>query len=100
MDPLRNLLRSRFHRTIRAPYPILELGIQAGENLAWDPRLPDLIVHVRFLPREFLETALEARDRKLRRRFTEAARIFGDGEKAPGGSRGKSREKPTLRLVR
>ena len=100
MDPLRDLLRSRTPRSIEAPYPISELGIRAGDTLDYDPGEPDVIIHARTIPRAFLDAALEIRDQELRRKFTEAARIFGKGEKAPASGAGQRRRKVPLQLVR
>lgn len=44
---LHRLLRSPFARSVRAQCDVPALGIRAGELVMYDPRDPDVLLHVR-----------------------------------------------------
>jgi len=55
------LMESRRARSIEAPCDVSELCIQAGDTLDYDPREPDVLIHVRLIYRHEVEAVMRRR---------------------------------------
>ena len=62
---LYRLFGSPFARSLRAPCPIPDLGIRAGDMLDYDPADPDVLIHARVIYRGEVEAVM--RRRRFRR---------------------------------
>lgn len=60
---LYRLFGSPFARSFRAPCPIPDLGIRAGDLLDYDPADPDVLIHARVISRREVGALID-RDRR------------------------------------